>query len=95
MLRAAILLFALTSAPALAAGHYNAEPVNAPMEDRIILKNAVWKRSGGAYEAPQGSSRPAVICATFARKVGRLKSFSIGGKPVAEADLQKCNARSS
>ncbi len=63
------------------------------MEDRIILKNAVWKRSGAVYQAPQGNSRPAIVCAAFARKVGPLKSFSIGGTAVGDADLQKCNAR--
>jgi len=93
MLRAAIAALALVATPAFASSHYQARPAAAPLEDRIVVKNAVWKRSGGQFEAQKTNSRPATVCATLVKKVGALESFSIAGAPISADDLQKCNAR--
>jgi hypothetical protein len=89
----AILSMSAAAEPAFAAAHYRAEPAAAPMADRFVLRDLVWTRSGGAFEAGQSKSQPRTVCASLAKQVGALKSFSIGGTPVSSGDLEKCNAR--
>ena len=91
MLLAAAAL--IISSPAVAAGHYAAEPAAQPSEGRLIVRGTVWKLNGAVYEAAGGNSRPAIVCAALARQVGALKSFSVAGTPLGVAELQKCNAR--
>jgi hypothetical protein len=87
---AAAATLGLTS-PAEAAAHYRAEPAAAPMSDRLIVRDLIWKRSGTGFEAGKANSRPQVVCASFAKAAGTLRSFSIGGVPVSEEALAKCN----
>ena len=94
MLRPLLLVAVLlASIAAAAAPAYTAEPATAPMSDKLVLRDTVWKRSGGAFLASGSGSRPAVVCALLAKEVGQLKSFSIGGAPISPQDLEKCNAR--
>lgn len=79
------------SAPADAAAHYRAEPDAAPMTDRIVVRDVVWKRSGAGFEAGKANSRPTVVCASFAKAAGTLRSFSIAGVPVSDEALARCN----
>ena len=96
MFRTAFLAFTLAAAaPALAAaaGHYSAEPAARPAAAKFVLRNTVWKCSEAGCAASQSNSRPAVVCAVLARKVGTLLSFRAGGQPLSPAELEKCNAR--
>ncbi len=95
LLLSALFASSLFAAVPAAAAHYRAEPALAPMTDQIVLRDTVWQRNGGAFEAARSNSRPAVVCAVLAKQVGQLKSFSIGGAPIAPADLEKCNARAT
>lgn len=87
---AAAATFGFT-APAEAAAHYRAEPQVAPMTDRMVVREVVWKRSGAGFEAGKVNSRPTVVCASFAKAAGTLRSFSIAGVPVSEEALARCN----
>ena len=93
MFRAAILAFALTSAPALASSHYQAEPAAKPAQAKFVVKDTLWRCGDAGCAGGQGNSRPAIVCAALAKEVGVLRSFSAGGTALAAEDLAKCNAR--
>jgi hypothetical protein len=88
-----IVAFAAAAGPAFAAsGHYRAEPVTPPAAERLVVRDLMWRCSGGSCLAGRNHSRPAIICAALAREVGPLRTFSTAGTPLAAAELEKCNA---
>lgn len=93
MFRSAILLFSLLSAPALANAHYRAEPVNPPVQERFVARDAVWHCGSSTCVSGKSGSRPAIVCATLAREVGALKRFQAGERVFDETELQNCNRR--
>jgi hypothetical protein len=93
-LLAFFLAASLLGSSAFAAGlQYRAEPAAPPASARLIVRELVWKCGAGGCVAPQGNSRPAIDCTALARKVGPLRSFTVGGQPLDSAALGKCNAR--
>jgi hypothetical protein len=90
MLNAIILAAALTSA---SAPHYRAEPVSTPAETKIVLRDTLWNCRENACVGTKSSSRPAIVCAVLAKKIGPLRSFHAAGEALAPAALQACNAR--
>ena len=93
MLRTAILSFALLSGPALANGYYRAEPAAAPAQERFVARDNVWRCGGADCSSSRTASRPAIVCATLAREVGVLRSFSVEGRAFAAGELENCNRR--
>jgi hypothetical protein len=93
MFRTAFFALALTATPALAAPHYQAEPSAAPATAKFVLKDTVWNCGGASCAAGKTNSRPAIVCASLAREIGVLRSFSANGEALTGADLDKCNAR--
>ena len=94
LIASALFLFAGLSvaAPATAAApHYRAEPAAAPEAKRIIARGLVWHCDGAACVAGKGNSRPAIECAALAKQVGTLRSFSVAGRALAAAELEKCH----
>ncbi|HYG46585.1 MAG TPA: hypothetical protein VD846_01455 [Allosphingosinicella sp.] len=98
-LTSSLLAFFLTvslfggTAFAAAGAQYRAEPAKPPAAARIIVKDVAWRCGAGGCVAPQGNSRPAIDCAALAHEIGTLRSFTVGGRPIEPAALQKCNAR--
>jgi len=88
------LVCLVAAAPALAAvPHYRAEPLAAPAADRLVVRGTAWRCDAAACSAPAINSRPALVCASLARDLGALKSFSVAGRPLPADALEKCNAR--
>lgn len=91
MLKSAVLVLLMASAPA--AAEYRAEPTAAPATGKFIARDTVWTCGEGACEAAPSNSRPQVVCAAVARKLGTLRTFSVAGEPLSAEELQRCNAR--
>ena len=82
---------ALATAPA-AAATYSAKPVTPASDSRIIARSIVWTCGPEACVGSTELSRPLVLCQGLAKKTGRIESFTINGRPIAAADLDRCNA---
>jgi hypothetical protein len=90
----AILTLGAAAGPALASGvHYRVVPVTAPAEVRLIVRDIVWRCGGSGCTAPQNGSRAEIVCASLAREIGALASFSAGGRVFDAAQLENCNRR--
>jgi hypothetical protein len=88
-----LIAASLFGGTAVAGTLYRAEPAAPPAAGRLIIKDVVWKCGTGGCVAPQHHSRPAVDCLALVRKIGALRSFTVGGQPLDAAALGKCNAR--
>jgi len=86
----AITAAALASTPALAAT-YSAKPVSPVADSRIAARDLVWACGPGACVGSTSNSRPIVLCQGLAKKAGRLQSFSVDGRPISAAELDRCN----
>lgn len=93
MFKTALLAFALLSTPVLAAPAFQADPVAKPASERIVLRDTVWRCGDSGCAAGKSSSRPQIVCAILAKKVGSLRSFSAEGQALSQEELEKCNAR--
>ena len=93
MIRALIVLTAalVLAAPASAAT-YAGKPMAAVTEARFVSRDVVWTYAKGAYQGSTDESRPLVLCQSLAKRAGRLESFTVNGRELAESDLAKCNA---
>ena len=73
---------------------YRAVPVAAVASaDTVIADGVLWRCGSEGCVATNATSRPAIVCAQAARKVGKLTSFSVGTQTFDEAALAKCNAK--
>jgi hypothetical protein len=93
MFNAAILALALSVVPS--DPHYKAQPVSKPSESRIVLRDTLWKCGESACFGSGSNSRPAIVCAVLAKRVGPLRSFQVAGAALAPAELEACNARAN
>jgi hypothetical protein len=93
MLKPALLSLALLASPAFASSHYHAEPTAKPAAAKLVLRDTIWNCGDGGCAAARSNSRPAIVCAVLVKKVGALRSFSVGGTSLSAEDLEKCNAR--
>lgn len=95
MMRASLLLLSLavTAAPATAAGPLYRASLETPAASRVIVKDIAWNCAGVDCSAPRTATTPdANICASVARKLGRLVGFEAGGRAFAADELEKCNS---
>lgn len=103
MLRSLAILFSLlasfvvlsntTAVVAAPAGYYQAVPATAPEAGKSVVRGLVWTCDGDACAAPQGTSRPAIICASVVRELGPITSFRAGDEQFDAEALAKCNAK--
>jgi hypothetical protein len=82
---------ALLAAVPAGAATYSAKPV-APVSQRFIAGDIVWSCGPAACQGATDESRPAVLCQSLSRRVGRLESFIVDGRAFASAELDRCNA---
>ena len=79
-------------APAAAgAATYSAKPVAPAAAKRIVARDIVWTCGPAACQGSTANSRPVVLCQGLAKKAGRIESFSVDGRALAAAELDKCN----
>ena len=86
--------FGVTAVPASAAvpGYYQAQLVAPAESPRTEVQNGVaWKCAGGECRGTEGSSRPEIVCARLARKVGPIAGFTVKGEALDAEALAKCN----
>jgi hypothetical protein len=81
------------AAPAAASDYYKVEPAAAPAAGRIVVRDLLWKCGPDGCVAGKSGGRVTVDCAALVRKIGAVKSFSVAGRALGAAELEKCNAR--
>jgi hypothetical protein len=92
MRRMLMLMSALSLAAPASAATYAGKPAAAADEAKFVARSIVWTLANGSYRGQTEESRPLVLCQSLAKRAGRLESFTVNGKAIAEADLAKCNA---
>jgi hypothetical protein len=91
--------FGITAAPARAAApgaFYTvtlAVPLAAPA--KMVEGETLWSCAGSECSAARDTSRPAVVCARLARKVGQVTSFVTPKGEMPAEDLARCNTAAS
>lgn len=87
--------FAITAAPVRAAanGPFYSATLSRPMDgtQKVIQKGVLWKCEGAECTAPRDTSRPAIVCARLAQKVGPVSRFATPQGELAAEDLARCN----
>jgi hypothetical protein len=95
MFRTALITVAAfaAAAPAFAqAPVYRAVPVVQAAET-VIAGETLWRCGADGCTTSRATSRPAIVCAQAASKVGKLDSFVVNGQAFDAEALAKCNAR--
>ena len=87
----ALSSIALAASPALSAT-YTARPASPPDESRIVTRDIAWACGAEACTGSTMNSRPLVLCQMLAKKAGRIDGFAVDGRPIAAAELERCNA---
>lgn len=87
----ALSLFILAGAPAMAA-NYSAKPAAPTGESRIATRDILWSCGPQACVGSTQNSRPLVLCQALAKKAGRIDSFTVNGRAIGPAELERCNA---
>ena len=87
----AFTFLALSVAPA-AAATYSAKPASPVGESRIVARDILWACGAGACIGSTPNGRPLVVCQALAKKTGQIESFLVDGRPIASAELERCNA---
>lgn len=100
MVRFAALLLSLigsftllgSAAVAQSTGYYNVT-LASEAAGKQIVKGMVFNCSGATCAAAQGTSRPAIVCASVARELGPVTAFRAGELALDGEALAKCNAK--
>lgn len=83
---------AIASAAPAAAATYSAKPA-APVDSaRIAVRDMLWTCSSDGCSGSTANSRPVVLCQALAKQVGLIDSFSVDGRALSPAELDRCNA---
>jgi hypothetical protein len=93
----AVLMVSATATPVFAApagAGYKltlVAPIATP--GSVIAKDTLWKCGTDTCTTGAANSRPAIVCAVAARKIGKLASFTANGSEFDAAALEACNAK--
>jgi hypothetical protein len=102
MVRIAALLFSLVGSLTLLGsaamaqpgnGYYSVTLANEAGASKQIVRGMAFTCDGATCAAAEGTSRPAIVCASIARELGPVTSFRAGGEPLDGEALAKCNAK--
>ncbi len=87
--------FAMTAAPlrAAAASPFYSATLTRPMDgtQKLVQKGLLWKCEGAECSAARDTSRPVIVCARLAQKVGPVARFATPQGELAAEDLARCN----
>ena len=92
MSRAFALIAVLALAAPAGAATYAGKPTAPATAAKFVGRDIIWNQVGGSYQGSTNESRPLVLCQSLAKRAGRLESFTVNGRAMAEAELAKCNA---
>jgi hypothetical protein len=95
MTRFALLSLAFVAGPAFAAGHFEAQPVTRPAQERFVARDNAWRCGEAGCSSARTATRPALVCSSLVRAVGPLSSFSVAGRPFSSDQLTACNGRTA
>jgi hypothetical protein len=93
MLSAALIVGPTTPAFAASAGYHLVPEATSTTTETVVVRDVLWKCAGGACTAKPATSRPEIVCASAARKIGKISAFTANGAPFAADQLEKCNAK--
>jgi hypothetical protein len=93
MLTAALIVGPTTPVFAATTGYHLVPEATAKISDTVVVRDVLWKCAGGACTAKLATSRPEIVCASAARKLGKISAFTANGAPFAADQLEKCNAK--
>jgi hypothetical protein len=60
---------------------------------KVIIRDTLWTCSGAICIASTATSRPEILCASAAKKIGKLSAFTANGTAFSDEQLAKCNAK--
>jgi hypothetical protein len=91
----AFLLITAATTPAFASSPmYKLVPATAVESAKsVVVGEILWRCTTNGCVAREGTSRPAIVCAQAARKVGKIESFTAGGTAFTADELAKCNEK--
>ncbi len=92
MLTATLFIGSTTPVFAATSGYQMVPEAVSTAVDTVVVRDVLWKCADGTCTAKAGTSRPAIVCATAARKIGKINAFTANGTAFAAEDLEKCNA---
>ncbi|MEO7276965.1 MAG: hypothetical protein ABIW33_02950 [Sphingomicrobium sp.] len=81
----------VAGAAPLGATAYSAK-LAVPASGRFIARDIAWTCTSTGCVGVTENSRPAVLCQSLAKQAGRVDLFLADGRPLAPADLVRCNA---
>ncbi|HEV2568999.1 CC_3452 family protein [Sphingomonas sp.] len=102
MVRIAALLFSLVGSLALLGsaavaqpntGFYSVTLANEVTDAKQVVRGTLFSCNGATCAAAEGTSRPAIVCASVARELGPVTSFRAGNEMLDGEALAKCNAK--
>ena len=74
-------------------GFYNITLAAQPAAAKQIVRGMIFNCDGATCAAGEGTSRPAIVCASIARELGPVTSFRAGDESLDGEALAKCNAK--
>ena len=86
----ALVVAAFAAAP-VAAISYSAKPAS-PAQAKVVARDVVWACGAAACTGSSAEGRPAIVCQSLVKKIGRVDSFTANGRAFAAAELDRCNA---
>jgi hypothetical protein len=92
MIRSTSFLLAVLFAGSAGAASTYSATLATPASGRFIAHDISWNCTGASCQGATDESRPLVLCQSLAKRAGRVENFLVDGRPVAPADLDRCNA---
>jgi hypothetical protein len=101
MVRIAAFILALGGSMTLLGSAAIAQPNNnyynvtlaQPAATKTVVRDVILNCDGATCSAAQGTSRPAIVCASIARELGPIVAFRAGNEALDGEALAKCNAK--
>ena len=96
LITAAVLSTSVAIVPAAllasdTATYFTAELVEATGDAEAIAGGVLFQCEGTSCKAPRSRDRALRVCRELQREVGPIASFSVGGTPISETQLARCN----
>ena len=73
--------------------YYELTLANQPEAAKQVVRGTIFSCAGETCSGAEGTSRPAIVCASIARELGPVTSFRAGGESLDGDALAKCNAK--
>ncbi len=92
MFRSLCAIAVLSALPAPAVAAVYSATLAKPASDRFIARDIVWNCGPAACQGATDQSRPLVLCQSLAKRAGPVAAFTVDGRALPAAELDRCNA---